>query len=377
MQTDWQGDYLDGKSAVRRRVTVSTTPAGLTITTEGGERFQWPYDRLRQTQGFYPGDPVRLEKEGADPEAVVLPDAAFLRALHRLLPEQARPFHDPDRRPARSRLTFLAAFTSIAAAASLYLWGIPALAALIAARVPISWEAALGRSTLERLAPAGMRCVAPKGTEMIDRIMKPLIGSAPSPYSFQVIVVDHSMMNAFALPGGTIVVFRGLLAETKRPEALAGVLAHEIAHISERHTTRALLQQASTGLLLSALTGNAGGVASRGLEGAQLLGLLRYNRQNEEEADRYGMERLLKAGIDPEGMIGFFETLREKEEKSGGPPVSQYLSTHPATEDRIERLRSMAKDKTKPVGPLLPGEDWNEVKKICEVTAGAENALPE
>lgn len=368
MQTDWKGSYLNGKTAARQSVSVSLTPTYLKIVTEDGQTLLWPYDQIRQTQGFYPDEQVRLEK--GDAEAIIIPDAHFLNALHRLMPEKATHFHNPDRRRVRTQLAILSAITSIAIVISLYFWGIPALATAVAAQVPVSWEAALGGSVLDSLVPIEKRCIAPRQTEKINQIMKALMHPVGvSPYTFRITVMDSQQVNAFALPGGTIVLLRGLLKETKSPEQLAGVLAHEVQHISRRHTTRALLVQASTGLLLSALTGNASGMGANGIEAARILGLLQYSRQNEEEADRGGMEMLQQAGIAPGGMIEFFERIKQGEGGREGAPFSKYLSTHPATEDRIKKLRSLVKDAPQPSVRLLPEYDWSDIRNVCEVMA--------
>ena len=108
-------------------------------------------------------------------------------------------------------------------------------------------------------------------------------------------------------------LFRGLIEQAGNPEEVAGVLAHEIQHVAQRHATRALVRQASTGLLLAAMTGDASGVFVYGVEAARTLGTLRYSRQAEEEADLEGLRLLVAAGIEPAGMVTFFESLRRKE----------------------------------------------------------------
>jgi len=117
------------------------------------------------------------------------------------------------------------------------------------------------------------------------------------------------------------------------------------------------------GVLVAALTGDASGALTYGLEMARTLDLLRYSRRNEEEADVEGMRMLLAAGIDPAGMIAFFEVLR----KEGGetPAILKYLSTHPGTEDRIERLTALAGKLRQKSKKLLPGYDWRDIRKIC------------
>ncbi|MFQ5520819.1 MAG: M48 family metalloprotease, partial [Candidatus Methylomirabilia bacterium] len=147
-------------------------------------------------------------------------------------------------------------------------------------------------------------------------------------------------------------------------EELAGVLAHELQHILRRHATRALLQQASTGLLLTALAGGGGGSGAYGLESARMLGALAYSRHTEAEADTEGMRMLLAAKIAPGGMIAFFQVLA----KEGGdaPALLSYASTHPNPGHRIERLKSLAKQfQGRPV-KLLPDYDWRDIRNICQ-----------
>ena len=365
MQTDWEGHYLVRQTAVRQRASVRLMRNGLQITTEGGTTLWWPIREIRQTQGFYPGEEVRLERGGEFPEVLLIPSPAFLANLHRVTPEMAGRFHGPARRWTRIRVTVLAALGVVGLTAALYLWGIPAMASLVAARVPPSWEERLGRSVVEHLAPPARRCADPAREPAIQEIVATLLAPLPSsPYRFQILVVDNPAVNAFAAPGGHVVLFRGLLERTRSAEELAAILAHEMQHILRRHATRALLQHVSTGLLLAAMTGDASGIMAFGLESARFLGQLRYSRQNEEEADAGGMRMLLAAGVDPAGMIAFFEVLKGEGRKGLSPPT--YLSTHPSTEARIARLRTLAAEPHSPPVTLLRGHDWTDVRQVCQ-----------
>ena len=368
----WDGFYLDGRTAARRRVSIRPMRTGLEISTEAGATLWWPYPEVRQTQGFYAGEQVRLERGGELPETVLVDDASFLGALREVAPELGRRFHDPARRRVRVQLTLLAALAVVGATAGLYLWGIPALAAILAARVPVTWEERLGAAIVGELAPTGKRCADPARQRAIDAIAQALTATLASPpYTFRVLVVDARPINAFAAPGGYVVVYRGLLERTERPEELAGVLAHEFQHVLHRHVTRALFQDASTGLLLTALTGDVTGALAFGLEAARTLGKLRYSRAAEEEADADGMQMLLAAGIDPSGMVAFFELLRK--EAPSLPGALEYLSTHPTTERRIERLQALAAaaEPPRPARPLLPDREWADVKRICATAASS------
>lgn len=367
MQIEWHGHYLDGRTALSQRATIYLTESGLRISLESGRSFSWPYGEIRQTQGFYSGEQIRLERGGETPEVLLVSDEAFLISLRRFAPKLTEHLHDPQWRGKRALLVLAAAVATVGIVTALYLWGIPALAAIAASRVPVSWEERLGEAVISHLAPEQSRCEDPGRSQIIEKIMTTL--TAPvrrSPYRFRVIVLDEPTVNALAAPGGPIVIFRGLLEKTQSAEELAGVLAHEIQHILKRHSTRALFEHASTGLLMAAVAGDLSGIAAFGLETARTLGLLRYSRRSEEEADAEGMRLLLAAGVDPAGMIAFFETMEKKNGEA--PALLSYLSTHPGAEQRVEKLRVMAQGARQKSIRLIPDYDWQEMKKICHAT---------
>jgi predicted Zn-dependent protease len=364
MRTDWAATYLDGKTAARQPASVRLMREGLEVTPASGATRVWPYHEVRQTQGFYAGEPVRLERGGDLPETLLIADAAFLEALHETAAPAGARFHDPRRRGARLRWTVAAAAGVLAATAAIYLWGIPALVALVTPRVPVAWEESLGRSAVSVLAPPERRCGDPAVADAMDRIVRRLLGAEPSsPYTMRVYVVDRPILNAVAAPGGYVVIFRGLLERTRTPEELTGVMAHELQHVLLRHTTRAVIQDAGTGLLLMALTGDVTGPLAYGLQAARVLGELRYSRGAEEEADREGLRMLLAARVDPAGLIAFFETVRKEE--GSRPEALSYLSSHPMSADRIARLTAMAAAHRGTAEPVLPDTDWPALVKRC------------
>ena len=364
MRSQWQGFYLDGQTAVRHAATVRLMREGLEVATGTGLTRLWPYRETRQTQGFYSGEEVRLEMGGEHPEVLVVPDVEFLTSLHEATPQMGRRFHDPAHRVSRLRLTVLAAVGVIAASLGIYLWGIPALATIGARFVPVAWEERVGQSAVSYFAPPGKQCGDPQLRAAVSEIVETLAAPGPrSPYALRVYVVNAPIVNAIAIPGGHIVVFRGLLERTRTPEELAGVLAHELQHVLRHHATRAMIQGASTGLLLATLTGDATGPLAYGLQTARALGDLRYSRQAEDEADAEGMKMLLAARVDPTGMIDFFDVLAKQEGTRTG--AFKYLSTHPIAGDRIAQLKSVAAEWRSTPVKLLPATDWARLAKLC------------
>jgi Zn-dependent protease with chaperone function len=372
MRTDWQGAYLDGRTAARHRVAIRLTQGGLQLRTPDGVTHWWPYAELRCTEGFHAGDPIRLERGGELPEILQVSDPAFRTSLGQLAPGIVSRNPDPAARWRWGPIVLFSALGAILAGAFLFFWVVPALASFLAPRVPVAWEEGLGNSVLQELAPEERRCGGAAGVTGIETLLGTLTATLPNPaYTFRVFVTDHDAVNAFAAPGGAIVVYRGLLARAETPEALVGVLAHEMQHVVLRHTTRILLEQASTGLLLAAMTGgNAGEGMGFGLEGARVLSLLRYSREHEAEADAGGVRMLLDARVDPSGMIAFFSAL-EKEEDVEMPGFLSYLSTHPETGDRIAQLRGAGGEARGGFVTLLDDRAWRDVKSICPSAAPA------
>jgi predicted Zn-dependent protease len=366
MILEWRGYYFDGRTAARRPAAVQISGSGLTFKLEDGSTHFWPYESMRQSQGFYSGEPVRFEKGGESAEALLVTDSDFLNTLHRIVPGVHRRFHRPERRPMRRSLTGMAALGVLAAGALLYFWGIPAAAKVVAARVPVSWEEALGHNVVEQFAPAEMRCSDPDMTRLVAEMTSRLAAAAPSPYRFHVTLLRVPALNAFAAPGGYVVVFQGLIEATRRPEELAGVLAHEFEHIVQKHTTRMLLQKTTTGLMISALTGDLSGAVAFGASAAHTLGTLRYNRAMETEADVEGIKMLSAAGYDPTAMIDFFETLKKK--TADLPQPAAYFSSHPSTDERIATLKSLAA-RGKPKSSPFAKVNWAELKQRCRAPA--------
>lgn len=358
MKTDWNGRYLDGNTAVSKKAEIHLLETGLQILLEDGTSLNWPYDQIRQAQGRYSGEPVRLERSEGLFEALIVEDTDFLVSLRSMVPQKAFRFHNPGFRRARVWLTIYAAIATLLVGLGLYRWGVPYLVHHITPLVPVSWEKKLGESQLDILAPSERRIRDPRMDRALQKIVDRLSATLRHcPYHFKVVVCDLPMFNAFALPGGPIVVLRELLVKTRSPEELAGVLAHEMQHVLKRHTTQKIIQDSSTGLLISAMAGDATGSMAFGLQSARNLALLEYGREEEAEADQEGMKMILAARINPAGMIRFFEELQKVDKM---PEFLKYVSSHPATVDRIKNLRRLAssfKGSNKTL-PLLPGTNW-------------------
>lgn len=182
---------------------------------------------------------------------------------------------------------------------------------------------------------------------IVDRIVSEL---PPQPYKFPSNVVLHDSLNAFAAPGGFVFVFSGLIMKLNHESELAGVLAHEIAHVTQRHIAgriergRAISIASLLGMLAGVAAGAAGGGSAAGAAvlGSMAAGsaaMLNYSRVDEDDADRFGLKYLVDAGYDPKGLSGAFEVLRAQDWNAGSA-MPTYLSSHPDLNMRLASLRA-------------------------------------
>ncbi|MEE4251668.1 MAG: M48 family metalloprotease [Alcanivoracaceae bacterium] len=184
-----------------------------------------------------------------------------------------------------------------------------------------------------------------------------------------IVVINNRDINAFAVPGGVIGLNAGLLVNAEREDEVAAVIAHEIAHVSQRHFVRryADSQRINTAVMAAMLASLAvmiSGQADAGVAGlmatqaAAIQQQLAYSRHHEREADRVGMQTLVNAGMDPQAMPRFFERLQRNQQFAGKP--LEFLSTHPITEERIADSRARAD--TLPAGNLAEAEAFHLIR---------------
>jgi Zn-dependent protease with chaperone function len=171
----------------------------------------------------------------------------------------------------------------------------------------------------------------------LDMITQPLVNAVDDKeFKFSFTIIEDETLNAFALPGGAVIIHSGLIEKAKSADEVAGVLAHEISHVTRRHHLRGIIGNLGLYVVASAFFGDLTGISAAVTNAGMSLGSLKYSRDFEYEADKSGMELLDKADINPDGMIRFFETMKKEHGDMG---LSDFMSTHPATGERIEKLR--------------------------------------
>ncbi|WP_205510826.1 M48 family metallopeptidase [Longitalea arenae] len=174
-------------------------------------------------------------------------------------------------------------------------------------------------------------------------------------YPVKITVVESGEMNAFAIPGGHIVVYTSILENMKTPEELAALLGHEASHIALRHSLRNIFRDLARKMFLAMVFGNESGITSVLINNADALKQLQYSRSLETEADNNGLQLMAKNNINTQGMVRLMQMLQKE---SGGAEQSSFLSTHPVFKDRISNIQ-------KQIRQLPAGSTGNEqLKKL-------------
>jgi len=375
---EFTGAYFDGLSAKKQAVTVRLSPRQMTLSLHDGQTLAWDYADLRRNSASTGDNPPfhleHIEAENKDRrlESLTVDDPAYLSNLQQI---SAIPLHSSLKQAKGSRHVILALAVLVIPLFLYGLWAvvIPQLSDRVAMQVPVSWEEKLGQTVLDGLPKALAPTPDPAKEKVLKTIIDRLLQTHPNqPYDIRVYTSPFEMVNAVALPGGHIIVFQGLLNLAESPEELAGVLAHEIQHVLLRHSTRGIVRTLTSQILLSLMVGDMNGSMDMILNVAGELDGLSHSRKMELEADRLGMEMILKANIDPNGMVRMFEKLGEQEKlltqgdkaTETGPEEdssswTEYLSTHPAGRDRVDQLKKqVAMSEKKSYPPLLPDINW-------------------
>jgi len=227
------------------------------------------------------------------------------------------------------------------------------LSSIIANQIPAVWEEKLGESTFGQYQIENDIMDDESAKALLSPLLDPIVAAVDSDhYEFRFYITNDKSLNAFALPGGYIVIHSGLILRADTAEELVGVVAHEISHITEQHSIRNIISTAGVYLIVSALLGDVNGLLATIANASPLLLSQSYSRKFEAAADEKGYELLEASNINPKGLSDFFGKIIEEEKemleiiendktRSMIEGTLGFLSSHPATEERIEILRAL------------------------------------
>lgn len=295
----------------------------------------WPYEQIIRDNfwkrgiavvrsGTYPIQTIEVEKKEFAENLEAIFKAREKSWLTRML-----------KRNHWTMIRFLLIFFTIIISA--YIWLVPLLAERLAKRVPVSYEERLGDGIYSALQPTFT--IDAERTAYINDFFREL--QIPSNYNIRITVVKENIANAFAIPGGNIIVYDKIIAEMDSYEQLAALLSHEFTHVNDRHTTRALFRQQAASLFISIILGDVGTIGNVIASNADGLKSLEYSRKLEKDADRNGLTILSERKIDCNGFIRLFELLKKETAKAGEQPA-EWISSHPDLEKRIAYTKTNA-----------------------------------
>ena len=366
------GTFVDGLSS--RVHTVAVRVEDDTLVIEGETiAAHWPLPDLRESRDAAHDKTTTFFRTGNEAARLTLRDPSLISDIRDHAPNLTK----AERNAGQVRKVLVWAGGAVASVLLIVFVIVPAIATQLAPLVPMERERQLGEAVIEQLTWAldrfgereGEFCAAPKGLAALDKMTDRLDRAIETDYDFNVRVYDHPMANAFAVPGGNIVLFRGLLKEAKSPEEVAGVLAHEMGHVVNRDPTRLTLQSAGTVGILGLVVGDfSGGAAVLVL--TERLVTASYAQDAEEEADRFAFDTLAKAELPSAPLGDFFARFAKRD--GDVPEFVSHLLSHPDLSLRARAARDANRVDGAGFREVLSEAEWSDLRAICDQHAKAE-----
>jgi len=340
-----RGEYFDGQSSVRKPVHLRLEEERLLIS---GEQLELclPFTELRLSDALGNVNRALYLPDGGKCE---IRNAAFATALQKKL-GKGHFFSQVHRFESSLKLASLALLMTCAVVWAFIRFGIPVLAERMAYAIPPSAEIRMGEEAFEFLDRAFFTETGLpdwRQTEVNELFTGILAGMEEDQRAYRLMFRESAALgaNALALPGGTVIVTDGFMELVDQDEELIAVLAHEIGHIRKRHALRKIIQDSTAGLLIATLTGDIVSSSSIAAALPTMLVDAKFSRDMEREADDVAAVYLQQQGIALEHFATILLALQDsvgggQPQKEKGSSALQYLSTHPATQERVERLRN-------------------------------------
>lgn len=343
--------FLDGRSARSHPAELEIT-GGVLHVTAADTTHAWP---LKGLSVVFQGGEARLSHSRSRDARLVLPEAEW----RTLVGAQGDAIVGRGHRREWYLVGGLAA-TGLAVAAFVF-WGVPALSGPLARATPVSFERGMGENFDRQMAAIFPTCGGQAGQTLLDGLGRRLAGQTETPFEVRVRAVHAPMVNAFALPGGVVLVTDDLIRQARSPDELSAVIAHEVSHIEKRHVMQAVWRSLGVGLLLDAVVGGGTGAGQQAVLLAGQATDLRYGRKAESEADARGQALLHGLGLSSKGMATFFERLDRLEGGQMDDAV-EFMSTHPDSRRRSQAARRIERGGA----AAFTETEWAAVRAACD-----------
>jgi Zn-dependent protease with chaperone function len=353
----WKAVFFDGRSAVRHDVSVGIEAQDLVIDGYGAGPVIWDAAKLVSHAPPRAGSRVVLSSRDMPDTRLEVIDDAFRRSILALAPHLTI----TAARGRRFRIWLGAGLVAALGLVVVYLY-LPVASGVLAPLVPWSWQDKMGTALEAQLTRKGGLCDDKRARTLLGGLVDRFEIRRDPSQPLQIKIWRTKLVNAFALPGGRVIVSTGLIGDAQGADELAGVIAHELGHVVKRHPTQQMIRVFGLLPIISVFFGQSSGFAKQLSELGALLVILRYTRDAEREADTEARRLMARAHVDPGGLKRFFERQVEKQGKRTATGLS-FLSTHPALKKRISRLDGGgAKYKFR---PAMSDRDWRVLKSAC------------
>jgi Zn-dependent protease with chaperone function len=357
------GEYFDGETAASAQVPVLISPNGVKFQL-GGDWIDWPMTDLRCLQDQARDAGMILDLEDNSEARLIVKDRAATQYLWSL-PNALTKRKTSSKMKRRVLFWGAGAITSVCLIMFVI---VPALSDTLARYIPIEREVALGKYSLKQIEwlvssdETDLVCQGEAGQAALAKMATRLKDNFETDYPLEVRVFRHEMVNAFAVPGGQIVLFEGLIAAAETPEEVAGVLGHEFGHVVNRDPTRLSLRSAGSAGLLGLVFGDfAGGFAALAL--AEALVSANYSQDAETQADIFSHQLFARAKLPSKDFARFFKQLRE--DSGGDEGLMSHISSHPDLSAREQAAIDADVIADGDFTPVLTNTEWLALKQIC------------
>jgi beta-barrel assembly-enhancing protease len=335
----WFGSYYTSSHGEPVEATVLAVENSITIgfRREDGitNRVKWEIqDLVAAFDNSLQATKISYTKESGS--RLIVNGNQALDFIREMQAEQNKPWHKKSqtKEGGRNLLIFLGIATVLIMA---YFLIVPWLSEKLASTISVNTEEQLGNAVYGALDLSAQE--DKQATAILNEFFQEM--KAPTAYTIHITVVKNDVVNAFALPGGNIIVYSALLKELKTYPELAALLSHEFTHVNNKHSTRSIFRQSGSRVFLSLFFGKFGNVTSVMVDQADKFKSLKYSRGLEKEADLDGLSLLKERKIDPEGFIGLFNHLKDAAPVSAMP---EFLGSHPDIDKRIAYIRPASKN---------------------------------
>ncbi len=333
MTTVFEGSYFNGISAKVNTVFITLKPNQIVLYAEDQSIVRNISESELNKAEFIGNDRILIRLNEKTGELLDVTSAEFVRSFKETFPKiSGKNFLEKVADSGWKGIIGIVALL-VAAVAGLYFFVVPFFGEMSARFIPQQYEEQLGEAVYGNMIQT--YTIDTAKTKLVNELVKDI--DFQTPYNLKMVVVDFDQKNAFAMPGGYIIIYSGIISEMEDYSELLGLLAHEVSHVNHRHSLRSIFRSLSSYIFISVLLNDVNGVTAVLLDNLNNFKSLSYSRKLEEEADMEGLKILYHNQIDPKGMVKLFEVLMKEGDMPG---QLEFLSSHPLTTKRIEYIEA-------------------------------------